>query len=118
VPKFSSLHPGETDVSAPKDEVVMKHIDIDDDPMEDILYHLKDACDWIEAGLQSGSKNGDDHDWKQIGVLVHCTQGISRSGSIVVAYCKTAPNRFHQDLSVYPVIPVPFLTAALVYLPQ
>ena len=69
-----------------------KHIDIDDDPTEDILCHLKDACDWIETGLQSGSKIGDDRDeHRQVGVLVHCTQGISRSGSIVVAYCKSAP---------------------------
>lgn len=90
VPKFSLFDPVGNDTSANKNEVLVKHIDIDDDPAEDILYHLKSACDWIETCLQPGSKSGEGYDLKKVGVLVHCTQGISRSGSIVVAYCKSA----------------------------
>jgi dual specificity phosphatase 12 len=61
---------------------------MDDDPTEDLLCRLKDACDWIDAGLKSESEGEEK---KQTGVLVHCTQGISRSGSIVIAYCAFIP---------------------------
>jgi dual specificity phosphatase 12 len=61
-----------------------KHLDIDDDPTEDLVCRLKDACDWIDAALKTTTK--EDGDEMQTGVLVHCTQGMSRSGSIAVAY--------------------------------
>lgn len=64
--------------------VEIKHIDIDDEPTVDILEHLQDACDWIHEGLDLHLAEG-----KQAGVLVHCRQGISRSGSFVVAYRKS-----------------------------
>jgi protein-tyrosine phosphatase len=66
----------------------MKHLDIDDDPLEDLLVHLKETCDWIEASLGPETE--------RVGVLVHCTQGISRSGAIVVAYCKY-PGEFYSE---------------------
>jgi dual specificity phosphatase 12 len=69
-----------------------KQIDIDDDPTEDILMHLNDACDWIDEALPRDSAKEDGTDEKG-GVLVHCTQGISRSGAIVVAYCKKDSTR-------------------------
>ena len=56
--------------------LITKLIDIDDEPFEDLLAHLNEACDWIHQKL--AQKDG--------GVLVHCLQGISRSGSVVVAY--------------------------------
>ncbi|EPE34848.1 (Phosphotyrosine protein) phosphatases II [Glarea lozoyensis ATCC 20868] len=55
--------------------LVQKHVDVDDDPTEDLFGILEDCCDWIALGLDAGK-----------GVLVHCTQGISRSGSVVVAF--------------------------------
>ncbi|KAK2761322.1 hypothetical protein FQN54_001844 [Arachnomyces sp. PD_36] len=61
--------------------VEIKNIDIDDEPTVDILEHLQNACDWIQEGLDL-----DPRDGQQAGVLVHCRQGISRSGSFVVAY--------------------------------
>jgi protein-tyrosine phosphatase len=67
--------------------LVMNHININDDPTEDLLCHLGEACDWIEEKLHEEIVDLDD-DIQQVGVLVHCTQGISRSGSIIVAYCK------------------------------
>ncbi|KAF2459677.1 protein-tyrosine phosphatase-like protein [Lineolata rhizophorae] len=66
-------------------EISRKIVEIDDDPTQDMMRHLKDACDWIDAGL--GEKRNDaENEQRQRGVLVHCVQGISRSGSIVVAY--------------------------------
>ncbi|KAF2184528.1 phosphatases II [Zopfia rhizophila CBS 207.26] len=64
-----------------EDRVAVKHIDIDDDPMEDILCHLDDACDWIDAALHSSTLASE-----VAGVVVHCTQGISRSSSFIIAY--------------------------------
>ncbi|KJF60237.1 uncharacterized protein CIMG_00963 [Coccidioides immitis RS] len=60
------------------------HLDIDDHPMQDILCYLKQACDWIHAALEEKPDGTDPQ--KPVGVLVHCVQGISRSGAIVVAY--------------------------------
>ena len=88
VPKFNFSNPVKSTPSDVKDELVLKHLDIDDDPTEDLLFHLKDVCDWIKTSLESTPKKVEGDDSKQVGVLVHCTQGISRSGSIVVAYCK------------------------------
>jgi protein-tyrosine phosphatase len=70
----------------------MKHIDLDDDPTEDILYVLDDTCEWIDEGL----KNGNGQDEGQRGVLVHCTQGMSRSGAVVVGYCEFVLIKAHH----------------------
>ncbi|KFY17447.1 hypothetical protein V492_00696 [Pseudogymnoascus sp. VKM F-4246] len=88
VPKFNTQDITESGTSDTKAAFIQKHIDINDDPTEDILIHLKDTCDWIKASLASAPVNSDGDGPKQVGVLVHCTQGISRSGSIVIAYCK------------------------------
>lgn len=88
MPKFTSARVAESDSPGIEYEFVQKHLDIDDDPIEDILIHLKDACDWVKAGLESGQQKAEGDDQEQVGVLVHCTQGISRSGSIVIAYCE------------------------------
>ncbi|KAF2183508.1 phosphatases II [Zopfia rhizophila CBS 207.26] len=75
-----------------EDRIAVKHIDIDDDPTEDILCHLDDACDWIDAALHSSTLASEvdnfDSVWKhpRSGVVVHCTQGISRSSSFIIAY--------------------------------
>ncbi|KAH8800354.1 protein-tyrosine phosphatase-like protein [Xylogone sp. PMI_703] len=61
-------------------KIIRKHIDIDDDATEDILCHLKEACDWIDAALKN--RSGESN----VGVLVHCTQGISRSAAFIVGY--------------------------------
>mmetsp|Transcript_3731 Transcript_3731/g.4180 ORF Transcript_3731/g.4180 Transcript_3731/m.4180 type:complete len:115 (-) Transcript_3731:848-1192(-) len=47
---------------------------IDDDPSEDIAHLFQKAFDFIRSD-------------KNTNVLVHCVSGISRSGTIVVAYC-------------------------------
>jgi dual specificity phosphatase 12 len=87
VPKYRARpEPGaiEGDDCTEVQSMSIKHIDIDDDPTENLVWRLKEACDWIDAGLKSSS--AETGDGTQVGVLVHCTQGISRSGSIVVAY--------------------------------
>ena len=73
-------------VSHPPHTLVFKHIELDDDPNENIFPYLKEACDWINKGLRRNL----EQDSQQPGVLVHCRQGISRSGAVVVAYCELA----------------------------
>jgi len=114
LPNFSSSDPSEVDAFARK--VVTKHIDIDDDPTEDILCHLGDACDFIDGGLLSRSKDGDGS--KQVGVVVHCTQGISRSASFVIAYCTYVPRKLCQGFIHSLLIKfVPALTVAFIHFP-
>lgn len=67
-------------------QLVLKQINIDDDPLEDFLFHLKDACDWIQIGLPSLPAMDGEQLAEQPGVLVHCVQGMSRSGAVIVAY--------------------------------
>jgi hypothetical protein len=88
------------------------HVDIEDNPFEDLLMTLEGLCDWIDdalhsspstSKLSSNSVSGASADEiahppsTDIGstpvrslpnptVLVHCLQGISRSGAIIVAY--------------------------------
>ena len=50
---------------------------IEDNPFEDILMSLEGLCAWVDnALLATVSKPG---------VLVHCVQGVSRSGAVIVA---------------------------------
>lgn len=63
----------------PQDILSSKHINIKDDPTEDIIQHLKKACDWIQTSLASTPTNPKR-------VLIHSTQGVSRAGAIVIAY--------------------------------
>ena len=46
-----------------------------DTPGEDILAVLYDALEYIDTALKSGGR-----------VLVHCSQGVSRSATLVIAY--------------------------------
>ncbi|OCK78047.1 phosphatases II [Lepidopterella palustris CBS 459.81] len=90
---LSVTHAQDTPKFEDRDGIVGKHVEIVDDPVEDILLHLNETCDWIDAVLkpiestdQSLSTNVEGENKKAGGVLVHCTQGISRSGAVVVAY--------------------------------
>ena len=58
------------------DKFVYKVIPVEDQPMQDLKQHFERAIEFIEEALS-----------KEEGVvLVHCTAGISRSGTIVCAY--------------------------------
>ncbi|GAX85233.1 hypothetical protein CEUSTIGMA_g12653.t1 [Chlamydomonas eustigma] len=48
---------------------------LQDTPGEDILAVLYDALEFIDSALKAGGR-----------VLVHCSQGVSRSATIVIAY--------------------------------
>ena len=51
------------------------HVDVGDTTNDDIARYFDAACEFIEEGRRSGKS-----------VLVHCTMGMSRSCSIVLAY--------------------------------
>ncbi|OCT47194.1 hypothetical protein CLCR_02423 [Cladophialophora carrionii] len=80
--------------------VEVKVLDLDDDPLADILEWLDETCDWIQEGLDASidrRKNNNlnisidepraaSRETHRPGVLVHCKQGVSRSGAFVVAF--------------------------------
>lgn len=52
-------------------------ISVEDVDYADLLIHLPSACQFIDQALRNGGN-----------VLVHCVQGISRSATVIAAYCK------------------------------
>ena len=58
-------------------------IPVQDSEYEDILIHLPMACRFVQTALDQGGR-----------VLVHCVMGISRSTTVVAAYCE-----YHRALS-------------------
>ena len=52
-------------------------IPVQDSEYADILIHLPDACRFIQNAVDDGGR-----------VLVHCHMGISRSATVIAAYCK------------------------------
>ena len=65
--------PGE----APESGIYHMRIPVEDVDNVDLLIHLPSACQFIDQALRSGGV-----------VLVHSVQGISRSATIVAAYCR------------------------------
>ena len=60
----------------PEAGICHKRIAVEDVDYADLLIHLPAACDFIEGALSSGGV-----------VLVHCVQGLSRSATVIAAYC-------------------------------
>ncbi|KAG2483604.1 hypothetical protein HYH03_017546 [Edaphochlamys debaryana] len=57
------------------EELTYKTLFLQDTPAEDISCVLYDSLDYIHTALQSGGR-----------ILVHCSQGVSRSATLVIAY--------------------------------
>lgn len=53
-------------------------IPVQDTEYDDLLVHLPQACQFIQAALDEGGR-----------VLVHCVMGISRSATVICAFCKS-----------------------------
>ncbi|EME42816.1 hypothetical protein DOTSEDRAFT_132465 [Dothistroma septosporum NZE10] len=51
------------------------HIDVNDDPDEDLLKHFPETTSFIDDALTAGG-----------GVFVHCAMGVSRSGTVVCGF--------------------------------
>ena len=59
---------------------------LQDSPGEDLLCVLYDACDFLDAVRAAGGR-----------VLVHCSQGVSRSAALCIAYVMhTQPRPLHS----------------------
>ena len=56
-------------------------IPVQDSEYADILIHFPDACRFIQNAVNDGGR-----------VLVHCRMGISRSATVIAAYCKLVPH--------------------------
>ena len=56
-------------------------ISVQDSEYDDILIHLPAACRFIQNTVESGGR-----------VLVHCHMGISRSATVIAAYCEIGVN--------------------------
>ncbi|XP_060517754.1 dual specificity protein phosphatase MPK-4-like [Cylas formicarius] len=54
--------------------VVLKYIQLSDEPKEDLLSYLDETDSFIKEGLGKGN------------VLIHCYFGVSRSATVVIAY--------------------------------
>ncbi|CAI6311361.1 unnamed protein product [Periconia digitata] len=86
------------------------HIDIQDNPMEDLLVCLDGLCAWIAHALAASNtadrsldplngvqNHGEVKAPRSSNVLVHCVMGVSRSGAIIVAYIMRALNLSYDD---------------------
>ena len=57
-------------------------VPVQDSEYDDILIHLPGACRFIQNAVESGGR-----------VLVHCHMGISRSATVIAAYCEIVTPR-------------------------
>lgn len=62
---------------APESGICHMRISVEDVDYADLLIRLPAACRFIDQAIRSGGV-----------VFVHCVQGISRSATVVAAYCR------------------------------
>jgi dual specificity phosphatase 12 len=64
--------------------ITHKILELEDDALTDLLGVLSEAMVFIDGTLDRGSEGHEGKSERR--VLVHCLQGTSRSGAILVAY--------------------------------
>lgn len=66
------------------------HVEIEDNPFEDIVLALEGLCAWVNDALNykkmAQPTQEPEEGSRSPKVLVHCYQGVSRSGSVIIAY--------------------------------
>ncbi len=67
-------------------DFIYKNIPIRDTVQQDLTLYLNECCDFIQQAINSGGK-----------VLVHCSYGISRSSSIVIAYLMQSEGLTYEE---------------------
>jgi dual specificity phosphatase 12 len=77
--------------------IVHKFILLEDDALADLLSVLDEACSFITEALHPTTNNDEKKEPSTVRVLVHCLQGISRSGAIVVSYIMKSLNMQYVD---------------------
>ncbi|KAF7967926.1 hypothetical protein HWV62_7884 [Athelia sp. TMB] len=71
-----SVCPDPIPAELPESGLTHRRIPVEDVDYADLLTHLPAACQYIEESMRAGGT-----------VLVHCVQGLSRSATVIAAYC-------------------------------
>lgn len=72
-----SVCPDPIPAELPESGLTHMRIPVEDVDYADLLTHLPRACRFIDHALRNGGT-----------VLVHCVQGLSRSATVIAAYCE------------------------------
>ena len=73
-----------------EDILEYKVLDVDDSPSEDLRKYFEESFIFIHSAREGGGN-----------VLVHCVSGISRSATVVIAYCMKEKGMTFEEAESY-----------------
>lgn len=80
------------------------HIDLEDDDDSNLLQHLPSAVDFISQALETTAASTlvppQAASPPEAAVLVHCSQGVSRSAALVIAYLLSKDKTLDPDAAL------------------